>query len=970
MVKKTLIFINYRNEDCLSLANTLAALLKRYFGQDKCFLDRENIDYSKSITEEILRNMHSAKVLLVLIGNGWHLVNDKDNDKRLLNSSDWVRREIEIAREQKKKIIPILSPGVNYSIVTDWLNRKVESLAFMSDLKAFTINSIENDCIKLLDIISKEIKIPVSYFSEKPVVYSKEKDLHVELNRYFPLNQKYKKAKGEIPFVGLDYFKKEDAPLFFGRTSEILKLCKSISNYGLVLLYGHSGVGKSSLMDAGILPRLEKIYNTEYVRRNKLIGYHQQLLCLLKAHEEGIKRLIILDQVEEIYNDKREDWRNESTIYWDLLSKALFLYPSWKFVLVFRSEHYPNIRDFLNDRQIQLTAEQELHLAPLKLDGIQEAILGVANDRRLSNYFKLQVEEPMAVQLSTDLLTDGKKESHIGPLLQYQLRKLWDDAYSKRESDTEWVRLTMDQYKAHRDGTLGELLDDQLARLDQDWKKFLDNGLVLEVLYSYTTEKLTATFQYDCDIINSHSHIDSFLDFFYFLKNKLLLLIDGGTKDNPIARLAHDSLAPLIRQRFQDSNATGQQAWRLVEAKSRMVGLLVTFSESDIETILSGRYGMGKIPDNILNQINYEQEKYFRQKQERVDIAIQTAKIDIEDLQFDKALKNINIAYSENISDKRIWDLAWQLLYPFEQLQKTKALEETMALIGEKEAPFEIENKNLKKYYPFLVKVHGGEFEMGSEESYEDEKPIHKVYLRSFLMGSTPVTWYQYGLFCLLTDRDFPNDSNFGRGYRPVINVNWYDAIDYCNWLSEKLSPIDGIKLENVYNKTNEEVTVDWSKNGFRLPTEAEWEYGAREGGKKVRFGTGIDVADPSMMNFDAGQQLNELNQKWYIKGKGLDATTPVNKYPANILGLHDMSGNVYEWCWDWWYSNLETNFYKISNGALDPVGPDIGERRVIRGGSWQNIAKLCRCSNRWRFNPFYRFNNLGFRVVRVPYTN
>lgn len=963
MVNKTLIFINYRQMDCLSLANTLAVNLKHHFGSDTYFLDKENLNYRNSLTEEILLHIKSAKILLALIGPEWIFATDKDNDKRLLDPTDWVRREIELAKEQGKTIIPVLSPGVNHSQVMDWLKRKVPSLAFMADLHSFPIHSIESDCKTLLEIISEVIGIPLSESSLIPVANSKEEELRKELNKYFPLQDKYKFPKAEIPFVGLDYFKKEDAPLFFGRTYEILKLCKAISNFGLILLYGQSGVGKSSLIDAGILPRMEGIYKTEYIRRNKSVGYHQQLNSLLGQYEEK-KTLIILDQVEEIYTDKREDWRNESIEFWDTLSRAISLFSFFKFVLVFRSEHYPNIKDLLKERQIHLTMDQELHLAPLNLDGIREAILGVSKDSDLNAHFKLIVEEDMASLFSNDLLIDGKQDTHIGPLLQYQLRKLWDDAVSKRQSETDWIIFNLDQYKALRDGTLDELFDDQLARLNPYWKKFLDNGLVLEILYGYTTDKLTATLQSDTDVLNRHVHIDGFSDFFNFLKNKLILLIACGTDDNPFSRLAHDSLAPLIRYRFHNSNAVGQQAWRLVVSKNLMVGSLFTFSESDIETILLGQSGMGKIPDNVLNQILKEKEIYYRQKKDRLDLAIQNAEFNIENLQFEKALKNLKLASLERISDDRIGDLACQLYFPLEQMEQGTIVEETMNFLREQKSQQNIKKEDRDKFFPLMAEVKGGEFKMGSEEGYADEQPIHKVHLRDFLMGTTPITFNQYGLFCIVTGRDVPNDSGFGRGERPVIYVNWYDAVDYCNWLTEKLSPIDGVKLEQVYTINGEEIVADWSKNGFRLPTEAEWEYAAREGGGEVRFGTGMDVADPARMNFDAGLLLNEQHPEWYKNGKGSAATNVVKEFPANLLGLFDMSGNVFEWCWDWW-SEGENHFYNKSDVLTDPIGPVQGIRRVVRGGSWVEWADHCRCSYRYRHRPFRRINFIGFRVVR-----
>jgi len=313
MDNKTLIFINYRQIDCLSLANTLAETFKNRLGKDSYFLDKEDIESGNSITEKILQNIESSKVFLALIGPGWHLVVDQDNDKRLLNSSDWVRKEIEIAKEKGKLIIPVLSKGVDYSKVTDYLKRKVPSLAFMADLIAFPIHSIEADCNALLERISKEKGLRLSENYQIPNIFHKEEQLRNELNKYFPLLNRYQIPKTEIPFVGLDYFKKEDASLFFGRTSEILKICKAVKYFRLTLLYGQSGVGKSSLLNAGVLPRLEDTFKIVYLRRDKTLGYNHQLESL-RAEFEGKPILIILDQVEEIYTDKKENWRGERKI--------------------------------------------------------------------------------------------------------------------------------------------------------------------------------------------------------------------------------------------------------------------------------------------------------------------------------------------------------------------------------------------------------------------------------------------------------------------------------------------------------------------------------------------------------------------------------------------------------------------------------------------------------------------------------
>ncbi len=258
-----------------------------------------------------------------------------------------------------------------------------------------------------------------------------------------------------------------------------------------------------------------------------------------------------------------------------------------------------------------------------------------------------------------------------------------------------------------------------------------------------------------------------------------------------------------------------------------------------------------------------------------------------------------------------------------------------------------------RKFMPDMVLIKGGTFQMGDvmgDGEYSNET-VHPVTLSDYYIGRYAVTFDEYDTFCAETGRKKPGDEGWGRGRRPVIYVNWHDAVAYCNWLSEKNG------LDPVYTVRGEDVTPDWSAGGFRLPTEAEWEYAAREGGRKVRFGNGKDIADPREINFDGRK---DFKKPYSIAGEYRKKTIPVGSLNSpNALGLHDMSGNVYEWCWDWYGAYPGTP-------EPNPAGPDSGSYRVCRGGSWNYVPQRVRVALRSFNAPGNRFNDLGFRLARA----
>ncbi len=270
-----------------------------------------------------------------------------------------------------------------------------------------------------------------------------------------------------------------------------------------------------------------------------------------------------------------------------------------------------------------------------------------------------------------------------------------------------------------------------------------------------------------------------------------------------------------------------------------------------------------------------------------------------------------------------------------------------------------------------MVLIPGGTFQMGSirrrglfslfrdNKEFPDEKPSHSVRLDSFYMGKYEVTNKEYceflnfqgnqseggvtwiaiedNKYCGIEVGSNPGTYKIKVKYEkhPVVHVSWYGAVAYCNWLSEE----EG--LEKCYGEKGKRVQVDITKNGYRLSTEAEWEYACRGG---------------TITDYYWGDSM-DVSYCWYLNNSGGNHY-PVGQKKPNVFGLYDMSGNVWEWCSDW-YGNYS------SGSVNNPTGPDSGLYRVCRGGCCYCDAGYCRSASRCGFTPDGRYDYLGFRLCR-----
>ncbi len=222
-----------------------------------------------------------------------------------------------------------------------------------------------------------------------------------------------------------------------------------------------------------------------------------------------------------------------------------------------------------------------------------------------------------------------------------------------------------------------------------------------------------------------------------------------------------------------------------------------------------------------------------------------------------------------------------------------------------------------------MVVIPEGAFLMGSEDGADNEKPVHRVWVDSFMIGKFPVTHAQYKIFFAETDSPEPSfwsEEMFSHPDKPVVGTSWHDAVAYCDWLSRRAG------------------------HRFRLPTEAEWERAARgqSEGKKYPWGDEPPWERP-------------------FSGYDLETEGPqrVGLNEPNEFGLYDMSEGVHEWCSDYY----DPGYYRNSP-ERNPQGPPSGQRRASRGGSWRHRIKFSRCAARSSLNPSFKYADYGFRVA------
>ena len=552
MPKEPSIFINYRRKLSDSSANLLYLMLEQRFpGEVFMDLDLEGGDIWDP---EIEARLRAAKVAIALLPPKWlyfpasrDTVSSREEveaySKLHHAGKCHVRKELEIALEEGLTIIPVLLDGAEQP-PKDWLPDTLKGLFDTFNCTELHFAKPRREAFRaFFDTVADKAGL-------KPAPASGDNGLfYNSTNKAFPLPPGLALPERPSPYIGLKPFTRDDAHLFFGRSREIYNLCYKIiyqDTPRLLLLDGYSGTGKSSLLQAGIIPRIEKQgLAVAYGRREQdkydgLSGVLQMLEAELSGKPEE-KGLLILDQVEEAITSPIDIRPKELQELAENLAVLLQSRPSWKFILSFRSEYTARITPALDKVGLEYDKDNTLH--PLGRDGIVEAVQSVGAPELRSERYPLYFIPESLPQTIAERLMGSRAGYHIAPLIQVNMELLWQKCRQKDGS----VRITQQAIRDFIDSH-EEMLAHYLGKIRENISEsYADDLTILEMLAFYTEQKPAAATRLEVEFL-AHQKFgkDKRAQTLREELERLYLLTTLGDDGRRAARLAHDVLAEVV----------------------------------------------------------------------------------------------------------------------------------------------------------------------------------------------------------------------------------------------------------------------------------------------------------------------------------------------------------------------------------------------------------------------------------------
>ncbi|WP_321415258.1 SUMF1/EgtB/PvdO family nonheme iron enzyme [uncultured Desulfobacter sp.] len=863
----------------------------------------------------------------------------------------------------------------------------------------------------LTDFISRELKSkiqkPVFTSSGSPIILAQQNQ-HVEKKR--------PSADRVCPYRSLYYFdcNEQDPKFFFGRDGLTDRLIDMVRKSNFVAVLGPSGSGKSSLVRAGLLYQLRQgrklsgsdawpIYifrPGKYPLKNLAEAFLDPVLSSLDPGRRGMRLsqaetliekgakgfsqlirgekktgrvILVADQFEEVFTLCRD--AQERNRFFDCLFDALpLLEKDICLILTMRADFFSKCAEQGDTDLSELIQENLLTVPSMSSDELKNAIVEPAEK------VGLEVEP----ELVNQMIGDVKHSPGSLPLLQYSLTELWNNREQDKLRLVEYTRM------GGVKGTLAKRADqvyDDFSEQEQEISKRIFIQLTQLGEGSEDTRRQVA----QQTLVKSPEESDNVRDVIQKLVDaKLIVTSELHAKDDTAVRsavvdVAHEALIrhwPLLKKWLDENRDNIRFLRRLDDAavywekNGRPQGLLWRCPDLDMLEKFHSKSAHDMSPNQVkfFNVSLREREKAANQKKKSKIILISLGLFAllsvflfwcsyIRPTFFPNLEPFVSEIYDVRYVDKKQIEVCMPAIpirkvfignksVPFERVKDKKNRDairitlETERCFNEYDVNFYgwFDKKGVSRrvwvlYYPEekwrqtgadlkavfenqMVDVPGGAFDMGCSDedgaSNSNEKPVHKVHLSPYKIGKYEVTQKQWGKLMGYN----PSNSSLGNGY-PVESVSWYNAQEFIR----RLNKLTG---EN-----------------YHLPTEAQWEYAARSGGKAEKYSGGNN---PDNLAWHSGNS----NGRTHLSGE----TAP------NGLGLFDMSGNVYEWCRDWY----DPKYYSDPGSSdKDTTGPLSRSYRVVRGGSFIFSAEICRSAYRLGYRPSDRYPDIGFRLVLLP---
>lgn len=873
--------------------------------------------------------------------------------------------------------------------------------------------------------------------------------------------------KKKYPFKFLDAYAKEDQDIFFGRDEEIEALYRLVFQANLMLVYGASGTGKTSLIRCGLANRFKASqWKDLYIRRGSDIN--QSLLdtivkntptkkaatvstneedetedwfeSFLESEEESgnteVERLqlqtdnpvahalqalylatfmpiyLIFDQFEELYTlGNAEEQRQFNRTIAELVTQPLPI----KIIIVMREEYLARLYDL--EKAVPQLRNKKLRIETMDLPRVEQVILSATARNPQSNIDLESGKENNIARAIIDKVREGDVYVKL-PYLQVFMDRLYEKATGEavdREASAHFS-LALVNGMGNIGDVLADFIEQQSSRLQRKLSqkyKDLPTDIVWQILSPFATVDGTKVPIRQSELprikqglsLPDNGQTDELIrETVAELENSRILRY---RKEEDTYEVAHDTLALQIAEKRSEEEKTYLKARRMVtEGYTTFQDTQTYLNREQLAFIHPYKERLEKEIETkqwtFLQESRHDVNSKERQRRRRnvlfgsvlalaavisifygiratqalnelesasdqiAKTLIDEANSLIYELNDSSALEKLRTAVplqkrAEELSKGFIelayfynemgqYELALGLVDTVLQLRSSGKALQLLRQAQQNSSPRTLINQSLqavdadwhtileKRYYPEMVDVPGGVFCRWALVSPDSCKnPLDTI--ADFRIARTETTAWQYHLFARATGRTVQKPSWGWAGDNPVIYVSWYDAIAYGNWLSTQQGFDPVYQLDNIPLDANglDDMSIQWGSvpnweaDGFRLPTEAEWEYAARNVGKDA-------------FEFAGSNDLDAVG--WYEgnsdEGFGVNRTHPIALKQPNGLGLFDMSGNVWEWCWD------------DDNSS------------VLRGGSWDYIDNYCRVLDRvYVSNPYNRDVSIGFRFAQ-----